>query len=403
MLEFFSASGRIVNPERAVLECLEGALGPDPHAELIIINASIGHDLHHLCAGVRQQLPNARVVAGSCAGVVGREGVSESMKDVGMMAVRGDDFVVSHVSDIHGENARARARELAAQLRGQRDDITMVYLLASGVDIANDEVIAGIEDELGSWVTVFGATTSDNMRGITSYQALDGQVFEHGAIAVGFCDPTLEVVAQATHGFVATGEPLTVTAVRGNRIVELDGEPAWPAYLERLGLDADAVLADSIPIGALAEALSPEEAADYGNAHILRAITHVDDDGALVYATLPREGMQVWLTERDEARIFDDLERLIETMNGEASGRLPVAVFQADCLARGRLLFDRVIKEELVQRMQYPFSDESGPPPWLGMYGFGEYARLHGANAFHNYSTALAAIYRRTDPVGAAA
>jgi hypothetical protein len=44
--------------------------------------------------------------------------------------------------------------------------------------------------------------------------------------------------------------------------------------------------------------------------------------------------------------------------------------------------------------MQQPFATDGVPPPWFGMYGFGEYARLGGCNAYHNYTTALAALYR---------
>jgi len=64
-------------------------------------------------------------------------------------------------------------------------------------------------------------------------------------------------------------------------------------------------------------------------------------------------------------------------------------------LARGRRLFDRVMKEELIQRMQSPLSGPSGVPPWFGMYGFGEYAKLGGRNVYHNYTTALATILRK--------
>jgi small ligand-binding sensory domain FIST len=102
----------------------------------------------------------------------------------------------------------------------------------------------------------------------------------------------------------------------------------------------------------------------------------------------------LWLTIRDEERIFNDLDRMLAVIQHHARGRKPVAVFHADCGARGRLLFNRVLKEEIIQRMQHPFSTDGLPPPWLGIYGFGEYARLGGANAFHNYTTALAAIYR---------
>ena len=113
------------------------------------------------------------------------------------------------------------------------------------------------------------------------------------------------------------------------------------------------------------------------------------------YATTCPVGTRLWLTKRDEDKIFSEMDRMVAAMSARANGRKPVAVFHADCLARGRFLFDRILKEELVNRMQHPFLDGGECPPWLGMYGFGEFARLGGANAYHNYTTALYAIYRR--------
>ena len=106
-------------------------------------------------------------------------------------------------------------------------------------------------------------------------------------------------------------------------------------------------------------------------------------------------GTRLWLTVRDEDRIFKDMDRMMKSMTARRQGQWPVAVFQADCLARGRRLFNRVMKEELVHCMQQPFARDGQVPPWFGMYGFGEYAHLGGRNAYHNYTTALAAIYRR--------
>jgi len=45
--------------------------------------------------------------------------------------------------------------------------------------------------------------------------------------------------------------------------------------------------------------------------------------------------------------------------------------------------------------MQHPLSCEGEVPPWLGIYGFGEFARLGGVNTYHNYTTAIYALYRR--------
>lgn len=396
MLEFRSANVRSVNPQRAVLEALELAYGSaPPRPDLVLVNAGVGHDLAALSRAVSGQCPGARVLAASCAGVVGREGPGESIHDIAIMAVSGEGFAVSHVDGLYGSTSFDKGVELARGLQGTPRPVTMVYLLASGIDIANDRVIAGIESVLGPDVTVFGATSSDQMQGVATFQAIDGQRHQHGAFAVGIWDPTLEVDTHATHGFVASGAPFTVTRAEGNRIAELDGQPAWPEFLRRLGLAEGATEGDTIPIGALAEALPPELSREYGNDHILRVVTHHTDDGHLVYATESRPGTRLWLTVRDEDRIFADMDRMLHAMRAHRAGQHPVAVFQADCLARGRRLFNRVMKEELVHRMQQPFARGGDVPPWFGMYGFGEYARLGGRNAYHNYTTALAAIYRR--------
>jgi len=395
MIEFASSNIRSVNADRAMQEAIEMAYGsPTSTCDLLLINAAVGHDLVALSRSAQRLCPQARILAASCAGVVGREGPGESIHDIAIMGLSGDGFAVAQVDGLVGATSFEKGAELARQLVDTPQPVRMLYLLASGIDIANDRVIDGIESVLGPDVVIFGATSSDQMQGVATYQAIDGELFQHAAFAVGIWDPTLEVVTQATHGFVASGEPFEVTAAVGNHIVELDGRPAWTVFTERLELPPTATEGDTIPIGALAETLPTELADEYGNPHILRVVTHHTDEGALVYATECSPGTQLWLTVRDEELIFTDMARMLESMQSQAPGSAPVAVFQADCLARGRRLFNVVMKEELVHLMQQPFSEDGVVPPWFGMYGFGEYARLGGRNEYHNYTTALAAIYR---------
>jgi hypothetical protein len=401
MLSFSSGNTRSVNAQRAVLEALELAGVSATHQpDLVLINAAVGHDLARLSAAIQAECPAARVLGASCAGVVGRDGPGESMHDIALMAVSGEGFTISHVDGLFGDTSFTKGMELAQALQAAPKPVRIIYLLASGIDIANDQLIAGIESVLGPDVVIFGATSSDQMQGVATFQSVDGALYKHAAFAVGIWDPSLEIETQASHGFVAVGEPMRITRARHNRIVELDGRPAWSVFLERLGLPADAREGDTIPIGALAEALSPELAAEYGNDHILRVVTHHSDQGEIFYATDGSEGRDLWLTVRDEERIFSDMDRMLKSMVKRHTERKPVAVFHADCLARGRRLFSRVMKEELVHVMQEPFSEAGAVPPWLGMYGFGEYARLGGRNAYHNYTTALGALYRRTTPDG---
>jgi hypothetical protein len=395
MLTFTSSNARVVNAQRAALELLELAYGTTtPEVEVLLVNATVGHDLAHLSHALQAQCPHARVLAASCAGVVGPDGPGESLHDVGLLGISGQGYTVAHVNGLYGDTSYECGVELGRQLQASAQPVRMMYLMASGIDIANDLLLAGIESVLGPDVVIFGATSSDQMRGVASYQAIDGVVYNHAAYAVGIWDPSLRVDTQATHGFVAAGEPMTVTAADGNRIIELDGRAAWPAYLDWLGLPEVATTADTIPIGALAQLLAPELATEYGNDHILRVVTHYTDTGEIVYATTIEPGTQLWLTVRDEDRIFADMDRMMAALVARNPDSDPVAVFQADCLARGRRLFERVMKEELVQRMQQPLSGRGTLPAWFGVYGFGEYARLGGRNEYHNYTTALAALYR---------
>ncbi|MFM2134640.1 MAG: hypothetical protein RL021_40 [Bacteroidota bacterium] len=394
MLHFHSASTRVVNSRRAITECLEVAMGDrGADTDLLVIHASIGHNFQELIEQAHAIAPKARILAASCCGVVGREGVSESMKDIAIMAIEGKEFAVAHVDQIYGHNSYEKTLEMAQQLKASGQPINMIYLMASGIDISNDRCIAAIEAVFGKDVTIFGATSSDNMKGFINYQAVDEKVYEHGAFLIGFSDPTLSVDTQATHGFVAVGEPLVVTRSTGNIIHEFNHQPAWKEYLRRLGLPENATCGDSIPVGALGEKLNDELAAEYGNRHLLRVVTkHEGND--MYYATECPAGTELWLTTRDEDLIFREMKRMVDTMNLRAKGKKPVAVFHADCLARGRFLFNRIIKEELVGIMQNPFYVDGQCPPWLGMYGFGEFARLGGRNEYHNYTTALYVLYR---------
>ena len=92
--------------------------------------------------------------------------------------------------------------------------------------------------------------------------------------------------------------------------------------------------------------------------------------------------------------MFADLDKMVEQLIERCQGRKPYAVFHADCGARGRFSFNRVLKDEIISRMQYPLIQDEDIP-WLGLYGFGEYAQLGGRNRFHMATTSLFVILKR--------
>jgi hypothetical protein len=400
MLRFNSANVRIANSQRAIDECLEIAFGNQmpEDCRFVIVNATLGHKLDVLAKALKGRLPGTTMTGSSCSGVTGRDGVGESMNDIAMMAISGpaEEVSMAAVREIYGHNSYEKGLELAGALKAKAPDAIAVYLLCPGIDIANDLVIRAFDETFGGQIVIFGGTASDNMRGLLCQQYLGDELTQHGAWAIAFSDPTLNAVTRATHGFTAYGEPMTVTKAEGNKIIELDHEPAWGVYTNRLGITPapDTICGETIPIGALAEELPPDIAEEYGNGHILRVVTKYDADGTIYYATTVKEGLKLWLTTRDEDLIFSEQQRSLDYLKGKIGSGTPVAVFQTDCLARGRFLFNKVIKDEIIAMMHSQLSSNGVVPPWIGMYGFGEYTRLGGKNTYHNYSTALMALYR---------
>ena len=182
--------------------------------------------------------------------------------------------------------------QLATRLHAADPGVRMVFLLAPGIDIANDQVLAGIEAVLGPEVTIFGATASDNMRGLATYQAVDAPGLRARRLRRRLFRPHLEVDTQATHGFVASGEPLRVTRLgrqpdHHTRRPGLPGKPTRPAWVAG-HRHPGRHHSHRCP----GRALAPELAAEYGNDHLLRVVTHREADGVIVHPAPNAPGAQ---------------------------------------------------------------------------------------------------------------
>ena len=399
MLEFQSGSSNAVNPKSAVRESLDHAFGEGGGSEcnLLMIYATVGHNFSQLISAAREACPDASIVGASGSGVIASEGVSETMRSMAVMAITGDEIAVASSGGLNGRTSEAVATSVAKDLKAQSDDISMIYIVTAGLDVAGDKVIAGIEAVFGPDITVFGLTAADNGKAKRSFQFHDENVMEDGIVLVGFSDPSLELVTGVHHGSVPVDSmTFEVTKSDANQVLELDGQPAWPALMSKLGLPADTSPADALPIAGLGEDLNEAERAAYDNPQILRVPMKVSDDNQSFYLpTSVDVGTKFVLMQRDEKYIFEGLDRLMERLDKELAGRKPIAVFHADCMARGRLMFNRVLKDEIIAKMQHPLCGDE-IVPWLGIYGFSEYAQLAGKNRFHSYTTSLFPIVRNS-------
>jgi hypothetical protein len=397
MLEFHSSSSGAVNTRRAVAECLENALGGTSlDCDLIIFYTTMGHDFGALLDEMRRLAPGARIAGCTCTGVIGREGPNESMRALAIMAIRGprSEFAVAGRDKITKSDSYDVARGLAEDLKREAAAVSMVFFHPSGLGVFPEDAIRGIESVFGPDVPILGGLSADNLKFAGDFQFVDDRTFEQGAVAVGFADPTIGVVSRANHGYRVVGDPLLVTRSDRNRVLEIDGRRAWDAWAAAIGLPPTASVLE-LAMAPLVRELPPELREEYDSRyiHVLYYGSYGSAGGAIDASSACPAGTRLRLTKRDEKEIFAGTDRMVERIAQSCRGSRIVAVLQADCNARGRMLFNRVLKEEIVSRMQGPLRGDADVP-WLGMYGGGEFVPLGGRNRIHAMTSALYVLTR---------
>ena len=407
MLQFYSASTNIVNSKRAISECLENALEGEQNldCDLIIIYTAIGHNFKELLSEAHKLSPNAQVVGCTCAGIIGKEGPDESLRALAIMAIKGpkDEFVVSGtdalpygLDTVKAVDLRDTFSQLARDLKNKNPGINMIFC-HPGTTSFNRIIIEDIESVFGPDIPIVGGVSIDNMKFVSNFQFIGEQIFEKGVIMIGFADPTIELISLGNHGFDVIGKPFEVTHSEDVHIIEMDGRPPWKSWTERLGMPETSTMAEVLLFAPLAVELPAELHEEYGSPYLIFGSMPTTNGTLYAIRTIP-EGTKLWLTRRNEKKILEGVDRMMIQILERCEGRKPVAVFHADCAARGKMLFNRIMKDEIVSRLQYPLCKDENIP-WLGMYGGGELTPLGGRNELQGYTSSLYVIVKRKQKI----
>jgi hypothetical protein len=391
MLKFFSASTNIVNSKRAITECIENALQGEPtlDCDLIIIYSAMGHNFKDLLTEARKLSPNVRIAGCTGAGIIGKNGPDESLKALAVMAIKGpkNEFVLTNRKTSDGIDTFRVAADMARELKEKNPDIKSLFFLPSVFEwLPIDRAINGIVSVFGSDIPVFGGVSMDNFKAISCYHFFDDEVIERGAVMVGFADPTLKFISHANHGFdVLNGMTLEVTRSELNIIQEFNCRPAWNVLTEILGISDSSSFLEALTIAGFARELPEDLQEDYGSKYFPFGIMNKFEDNSISVPVVCPKGTKLWLTKRDEKRMFDGIDWMVQKIVQKLEDRKPLAVFHADCVVRGRYRLNQILKDELIHRIQTPIGNGENIP-WLGLYSGGEISMIGNQNWFHNFS-----------------
>jgi hypothetical protein len=394
---FRSGSSKAVNTRKAVLECLDAA-GAEPERlpGLILVHTALGHKFDEMLAELRSRAPDASIAGCTGSGVISSGGfVSEAMRSMAIMAIYGEGMKATSVDGITGKNSAKLAESCAQELYDSNPNIDMIMLLGPGLDVDGDALIQGIERVVGPKIPIFGALGGFGGTEPITPVFFDNQVVDHGLVLVGIAAPDLELVQVGHHGSLPQPDRFTVTRSEGTRVDEVDGKPAWPTFMASIDLPATTQPIEVINLIGLGLDLEEAEKLEYDNEKILRAPLVLDENGtSCFFQTAIPIGTVLTSCQRDEDYLIQGSQRLIDRLKHRLNGRQPLAVFHSDCMGRGRLAHNVVEKGVFIRDMQQALSDDLSLP-WVGVYGFAEFAMLTGRNRHHNYTTTLSVVVNR--------
>jgi len=170
--------------------------------QLVLAYFSEHYDVVLLRNALSEEYPDAQILAcSSCQGI---------MTDEGYISDQG--IALWSVSDHYGENS-GRPGELPA------------LILLHATPGHEEEVISGIESEVGGAVPIIGGSAADDLVAGQWNLFTHHQIAQKGVGIVVFY-PSCQVSYSFHSGYASSGLSAIATRVEGREVIELDGRPA---------------------------------------------------------------------------------------------------------------------------------------------------------------------------------
>jgi hypothetical protein len=376
------ASTRQASREAGIEAATTALRGTDPR--LLVVFASPAHDLIAMLAGVRSVAPEIPLVGCSTSGEIATDGPGDA--GVVVTAIGGTGFSVSTnvARNASSDLRQAGATAAACAEHGAGSDHQVLLLLTDGLGGDQQEVVRGAYSVVGGSVPLVGGCAGDDMAMKKTFQFFDDEVLEDSVIAAAInSDAPLGIGVQ--HGWTRVGAPFLVTASSGNRVLALDDRPALDVYLERLEAPDDARID---PAAFTRFALTHPFGLSRRSGEEVRFIAEANfqDRSIGCIAEVPQGGL-AWIMVGDAGSVLDATDAACTQAVDGLFGRAPLGFLAFDCIARRGVLGDEGIRREVSRIKSF-----SRGAPVAGFYTYGEIARTHGVNGFHNQTLVVLAF-----------
>lgn len=340
-------------------------------------------DVKNLLKGVHDVVNTDNLLGCTTDGEISSEGLSSgSAVLVGIVTDR-IDFHLSAVENL-SRNCESAGRKLAL---GLPKSTRYLQLFSDGITGNGCAILRGISSVFGEDLPVSGGTAGDDGRFVQTWQFAGSRMLTDAAVAVGFSGD-FQLGIGLKSGWTSIGLTKTVTASSGNKLFELNGEPALKVYERFLGKYAHKLPSIGVeyPLGLIRLGEHMGET-DYS---LLRATMSVNrEEGSITFAGEIPEGAEVSLTCGDIASVLHASEEAARLALSDLGDARVAMIFCYSCMARKIVLGSRTGEEIALIRQAIGLH-----LPIAGFYTYGEYSpmRCHSASFLHNETATVSVI-----------
>ena len=359
--------------------------GARADAKLLVVFCSGAYDLPELLAGIADSAAGVPLIGCSTAGEIATAGPGD--RSVVALVLGGSGFCVATGAATGASDSlrEAGATVAAAASAVAHCEHRVLMLLSDGLAGDQQEIVRGAYGVVGAEVPLVGGCAGDDLQMTRTFQLHDGRVLSNAVVGVAIgSDAPLGIGVR--HGWRRVGEPMVATRSAGNRVYQLDDQPALDVYLDRLDAPPQARtdpaaftrFALTHPLG-LARRRGEEHVRFVGDADF-------EERSLGLIAEVPQGGL-AWFMEGDDDSVLAATDGACADALGQLGGRPPIGMFAFDCIARRGVLGDSGIAAE-VERIAV----NAAGAPVAGFYTYGEIARTRGVSGFHNQTLVVLAV-----------
>ncbi|CAM3008686.1 FIST signal transduction protein [Skermania piniformis] len=356
----------------------------DTAPALILVYAARRYDSVELLAGVRAEAKDADVV-GATADEFFADGATWLSENaaVAVLALSAGPyrFGIGSTADTETDQARVAAAvtRQARENAGGGLGYAAALVLGDDNNSRHQQLLTGVHQVAGATVPIVGG-------GFGDYRLLDrtalyhnDRILESGMVVVWIESPHPLTVSVA-HGWEPSGLPQLITAADDTYVEEIEGRPALEVLHDQFPELARGSGAVADPSAAMPWAFGLGLIEPDG-AQFIRGFVIEDGERMRMHTALPAFAA-IQFVRASPTSLLGINEKVVREAVGD---REVGAVIVFSCVGRLRVLGDRAAEEA------EGVHDAAGVPS-LGMFSYGEFARVSGITGYHNSTVVALAL-----------